>query len=191
MIYMGIFSRQKKIEQQESEPILDMEELVAEVDDAVKVLRDVVSAEQEELDRIVAASEEIEEDPQTLEQQYGDAQWLEDAYEGQLSVDVFTTEEDVLIYSAIAGVRPTDVDISINNDMVTIKGRRQLPLKEQVQEKYLQECHWGGFSRTIILPVVVRDETARAKMHDGILEIRIQKSGEERARTIPVQDAAA
>jgi len=150
-------------------------------------LRDVVG---EEGESVVAGEEEVQTTTdEQLAEQYGDAQWLDDAYEGQLSVDVATTPEDVVIYSAIAGVRPEDVDISINNDMITIKGRRQSPVTGGVEQQYLQECHWGGFSRTIILPVPVRDETAAAKMNNGILEVRIQRAGEERSRTIPVADA--
>lgn len=99
--------------------------------------------------------------------------WLGDDYEGELSVDVYQTAKEIVIKSTIAGIKPEDVDIAINNDMVTIRGARKQE-SEMVESDYLfQECYWGGFSRSIILPQPIRADKARADLENGILTIRL------------------
>ncbi len=95
--------------------------------------------------------------------------------EGQLTVDVFQTEEDVVIQSTIAGVNDKDLDISVTNEMVTIKGTRSPEQKIRSSDYYYQELYWGDFSRSIILPVDVDADNARASMKNGILTIRLPK----------------
>lgn len=155
----------------------EIEEIENEVGETKK-LRDVVNQDEEETDEV---------EHEDVESAYAGSEWLEEAFEGQLSVDVYQTEKEVVIVSAIAGVKPEDVDVSINNDMVTIKGKRRLREKIVADDYFLQECHWGGFSRTIILPVDVREDKVKATMSNGILEVRLEKSGKEKARTIPVE----
>lgn len=113
--------------------------------------------------------------------------WLEQSYEGQLAVDVFQTKDDVLVKSTIAGVRPEDLDIAINNDMVTIRGVRQQ--LEQVNEAdyFYQECYWGGFSRSIILPVDVHADRAKATLKNGVLTIRIPKVQKTKVQVVRVK----
>src|SRR3989344_4184428 len=87
--------------------------------------------------------------------------WLDEDYEeGQLSVDVFQTKDAIVIKSTIAGVKPEDIDISINNDMVTIRGKRQEEETISQDDYFYQECYWGGFSRSIILPTEIIPEKA-------------------------------
>lgn len=98
--------------------------------------------------------------------------WLEP--EGQLTVDVYETEGEIVVRSAIAGVKPEDLDISIENDILIIKGERK-EYQEEVKNYYYQECYWGKFSREIVLPEEVNSSKAAATMKDGILTIRIPK----------------
>ncbi len=96
--------------------------------------------------------------------------------EGQLAVDVIETPENIVIRSAIAGVKETELDIHVNEDMVTIRGERRmdpLPLNATV---HFEECFWGPFSRSIILPSKVKADEAEASMKNGILLITIPKS---------------
>jgi len=112
-------------------------------------------------------------------------EWLPDS-EGQLTIDVYQTPADIVIKSTIAGVSPEDLDITITNDMVTIKGRREKDEVISEGDYYYQECYWGGFSRSIILPVDVEAERAEAGMKNGILTIRLPKVEKIKTRKIKV-----
>lgn len=107
--------------------------------------------------------------------------------EGQLTIDVYQTDNDIVIKSTIAGVKPEDLDVSINNDMVSIRGERKN--EEQVSEEnyYYQECYWGNFSRSVILPVDVIADKSEASMKNGILTIRLPKADNTRAKKIQVR----
>jgi len=101
--------------------------------------------------------------------------WVQTEEEGQLSVDVYEKKDKLVIKSTIAGVKPEDLDISIDNDMVTIRGRRQEDEIERDRDYYHQECYWGSFSRTIILPTHVKGDEAEAIIKNGVLTITIPK----------------
>ena len=110
-----------------------------------------------------------------------------DDNEGQLTIDVYQTDTDIVIKSTIAGVKPEDLDVSINNDMITIRGERKQ--EEQVTEEnyYYQECYWGTFSRSVILPVDVVADKIEASMKNGILTIRLPKADNTRTKKIQVR----
>ncbi len=95
--------------------------------------------------------------------------------EGQLTVDVYQTPEMIVVKSTIAGVKPDDLDVSITNDMVTIRGTRRHDEETREEDYFYRECYWGSFSRSIILPVDVVADKAEASLKDGILTIRIPK----------------
>jgi HSP20 family protein len=113
--------------------------------------------------------------------------WAESGYEGELSVDVYQNEESLIIKSTMAGVKPEDLDITINNDLVTIKGSRYLDEQVRPEDYFYQECYWGGFSRSIILPVEVRSEAAQANLKNGVLTLILPKA--EKGKTISVDVA--
>ncbi|MBI4133623.1 Hsp20/alpha crystallin family protein [Candidatus Uhrbacteria bacterium] len=104
-----------------------------------------------------------------------DDRWLPHEPEGQLSVDVFETSETVVITAPIAGVKPEDLEIYISNDLVTIRGRREDAATEKAGTHLYQECYWGSFSRSIILPVHVSSESAEAVLKNGVLAITVRK----------------
>lgn len=107
--------------------------------------------------------------------------------EGQLTIDVYQTENDVVIKSTIAGVKPEDLDVSINNDMITIRGERKKEEDVSEENYYYQECYWGNFSRSVILPVDVLAEKIEASMKNGILTIRLPKSDTTKTKKIQVR----
>ena len=113
--------------------------------------------------------------------------WLDDNVEGQLSVDVYATEDEIVIKSTIAGVKPDDVDVSINNDMLTIRGSRQKEEEEEDEGRdyYYQECYWGSFSRSLILPVEVDADNVSALLKNGILTVRIPVA--QKAKNVSVK----
>jgi HSP20 family protein len=96
--------------------------------------------------------------------------------EGQLSVDVYQDEDNVIIKSTIAGVEPEDIDVSVDNDMVTIRGRRARNREIEEEDYFYQECYWGSFSRSIILPVEIRADQIDATIKNGILTVILPKA---------------
>lgn len=112
---------------------------------------------------------------------------VQDENEGQLTIDVYQTENDIVIKSTIAGVKPEDLDVSINNDMITIRGERRQDEQINTENYYYQECYWGGFSRSVILPVDVLPEKIEASMKNGILTIRLPKADTTRTKKIQVR----
>ncbi|MDP1845893.1 MAG: Hsp20/alpha crystallin family protein [Candidatus Moranbacteria bacterium] len=115
-----------------------------------------------------------------------DENWAGDS-EGQLTIDVYQTENDIVIKSTIAGVKPEDLDVSINNDMVTIRGDRKNEEKVEGENYYYQECYWGTFSRSVILPVEVLADKIEASMKNGILTVRLPKADTTKTKKIQVR----
>jgi HSP20 family protein len=112
--------------------------------------------------------------------------WME-GYEGQLAVDVYQTADDIVLKAPIAGVKPEDLEISITDEVVSIKGQRK-EVEEIVRENYFaQECYWGGFSRSYTLPVAVNSEKATAGLKNGILTVTIPKSEKTKTKTIEIK----
>ncbi|MFH1404971.1 MAG: Hsp20/alpha crystallin family protein [Patescibacteria group bacterium] len=101
--------------------------------------------------------------------------WLSDI-EGQLSVDVSETNDSIIIRSVVAGVKPEDIDISVTTDTITIRGERNQCDSQKNEVAHIQECFWGKFSRSIVLPQTVNTQSVDAKFKDGILTITLTKS---------------
>ncbi|MEA3272878.1 MAG: Hsp20/alpha crystallin family protein [Patescibacteria group bacterium] len=95
--------------------------------------------------------------------------------EGELSVDVYQNEKEIVIKTAIAGVSRKDLEISLNHDLLTIRGNRKL--EEDVDENnyFHQECYWGKFSRSLILPIEVEKHKTKAQLKNGVLTIILPK----------------
>jgi HSP20 family protein len=99
------------------------------------------------------------------------------AGEGQLSVDVVESHDEILVRSAIAGVEVGDLDITVTPDTVTIRGKREHGCETRDDEMvHVEECFWGAFSRSVVLPHAVRPENADASLKNGILTIRLKKA---------------
>lgn len=124
----------------------------------------------------------------TQSQDSDGSEWLEEGYEGQLSVDVYQTTDDVYIKSTIAGVKADDLDISINNDLVTIRGARHQEDKVDDNNYFYRECYWGGFSRSIVLPVEVKAEAAAATLKNGVLTLRLPKAEKDKVVNVGVEE---
>jgi len=93
--------------------------------------------------------------------------------DGQLAIDVFQSENEVIIQSIVAGVKPEDLDISIDKNSVSIRGRRERNRLTDREASLCQELYWGGFSRTIDLSDEIDPENAEAVTKNGILTIRL------------------
>ena len=107
--------------------------------------------------------------------------------EGQLTVDVYQNPSEIVIQSTVAGVDPDNLDISITADSVTIRGRREKMERVKDEDYFYQECYWGKFARSIILPQEVDTEEAVAAIKNGILTIRLPKLNREKTKKIKVK----
>ncbi len=107
--------------------------------------------------------------------------------EGSLTVDVYRDDGDIIIQSTIAGATAADIDITILNDMVTIKGARQPEAKVRQNNYYYQELYWGPFSRSIILPEEVDADAAKASMKNGILTIRLPTLEKSKTKRLKIE----
>jgi len=112
---------------------------------------------------------------------------IDDETEGQLAIDVYQTPDDIVIESAIAGVQPDDLDINVTNDSVTIKGKRR-HIREVEEKDYLyQECFWGKFSRSIILPQEIDPDKSTVTFKNGVLKIRLPKLNKKKVKKLKVK----
>lgn len=111
----------------------------------------------------------------------------DDLVEGALTIDVYQTDNDIVIVSTIAGVTAKDLDVSITNDMVTISGERKNSVKVKQENYFYQECYWGPFSRSVILPIDVDAEKSAAELKDGVLTITLPKSEKVKIKKIPIK----
>ena len=107
--------------------------------------------------------------------------------DGQLAIDVYQTPDEIVIESAIAGVKQEDLDIDISPDSITIRGKR-LKEKKVVDEDYFyQECYWGRFSRSVILPQEVDAEKAEASLKNGVLVVRLPKLDRQKYKKLKIK----
>jgi HSP20 family protein len=133
----------------------------------------------------VEMKEEKEKAPQEIQKlEIKNETWFET--EGELAIDVYQTENDLVIQSAIAGVKPENLDLTLEGDRLAIRGIREKPSVEQ-GDYFTQECYWGPFSREVILPVEVDPNRVEAELKDGILTIRLPKILREKIRKIKVK----
>lgn len=126
--------------------------------------------------------EEMDETEKTKEKSL-----TEDDSDGQLAVDVYHTNSDIIIKTMVAGIRPEDLDISITRDMVTIKGSREDVMNIDNDDYFHRELFWGSFSRVILLPQEVEIEEAEATERHGLLTIKLPKINKDRQAKLRVK----
>ena len=114
-------------------------------------------------------------------------EWDEDEnVPGQLAVDVYETKEKLVVKARTAGVNKGDLDVSISDNQLTIRGTLSSGSEEGVENYFLQECYWGEFSRSIALPVPVKEEEIEAVLKDGVLTISFGKQQQDTVKKIQV-----
>lgn len=107
--------------------------------------------------------------------------------EGQLIIDVYQTDSDIIIKSTVAGVKPEDLDITITDSTLTVKGERKKDTSISEENCFYQELFWGAFSRSVILPLDVDANKIKASIKNGILTIKLPKIEKEKAKSIKVK----
>lgn len=111
----------------------------------------------------------------------------EDAVPGQLAVDVYETKERLVVKARTAGVNKQDLDVSIADNTLSIRGTLSAGSEDQVENYFVQECYWGEFSRSITLPVPVKEEEIEAVLKDGVLTISFTKVKQDTVKKIQIQ----
>lgn len=111
---------------------------------------------------------------------------VEDDFPGQLAVDVYETEERLIVKARTAGVNKDELDVSISDGILTISGTLSSGDEADASNWHIQECYWGEFSRTLALPVAVKEDEVEAVLKDGVLTISFTKVKSEQAKKIQV-----
>lgn len=111
----------------------------------------------------------------------------DDDFPGQLAVDVYETEDQLVVKARTAGVNKEDLDVSISDGILTISGTLSSGDESGATNWHIQECYWGEFSRTLALPVPVKEDEVSAVLKDGVLTISFHKVKQEQAIKIPIQ----
>ena len=164
---LGFKKKNKKISQTEKQEELDAIDVVDE------------SPQEQDLAEVVKDKEGVDLSDGDFEEEDDEDEVGELSEDGQLSVDVWQDKHNIIIKSTIAGVEPEDIDITFDNDMLTIRGKRQKDTTIDEEDYFYQECYWGGFSRSIILPVPVNADKIKATIRNGVLTISLPKSNKD------------
>lgn len=114
--------------------------------------------------------------------------WDEDSdmVPGQLAVDVYETKEKLVVKGRVAGVNKSDLDVSIADNTLSIRGTLSAGNEDDVENYFVQECYWGEFSRSIALPVPVKEDEIEAVLKDGVLTISFTKMKQDSVKKIQV-----
>ncbi|MCE7936425.1 Hsp20/alpha crystallin family protein [Candidatus Saccharibacteria bacterium CPR2] len=140
-------------------------------------------------DELAAAflEEDTQSEPDNA-QAAGQDDWDEDdTIPGQLAVDVYETKEKLIVKARTAGVNKDDLDVSIADNTLTIRGTLSSGEEVEAENYHIQECYWGEFSRTLTLPVPVKEDEVEAVLKDGVLTISFNKVKQDTVKKIQIQ----
>lgn len=162
-------------------------------------LERLTGGNQNEMDRILDEDHQFgeeDDDLQVDEESYEEEEEFEsdthqNTQDGELPVDMYQTDDAIVIRALVAGVSPADLEISITRDMVTVRGARE-EFQEVHDDGYFhRELFWGSFSRTLLLPEEVAIDEAEAQEKHGMLEIKLPKLDKHRTTQLKVRTNAA
>lgn len=135
------------------------------------------------------ADEPATADPSASTQTDNADDWDEEQLQdmpGMLAVDVYETKEKLFVKARTAGVNRDDLDVSISDNTLTIKGTLSSGEEIDAENYHIQECYWGEFSRTLALPVPVKEDEVEAVLKDGVLTISFTKVKQETVKKISI-----
>jgi HSP20 family protein len=115
------------------------------------------------------------------------AGWLAPLGTEALAVDMYETDQDVIVKSSVPGIKPEDIDITITGDTLTIKGETKAEEKIERANYVRQERRYGAFSRSLTLPTTIVAEQAKAEFENGVLTLTLPKAEEVKPKTIKVK----
>ena len=114
--------------------------------------------------------------------------WPSSEEEGELAVDLYESKDELILQAVIGGVEIKELDISITNDMITVKGERERESKDKIEKVYYNECFWGPFSRSLILPQEINADKAKATIKNGLLTIHLPKLMKTKRKTLKIEE---
>lgn len=129
----------------------------------------------------------VENDAQEDETWQDEAEPATNGQDGELPVDMYQTDDTIVIRALVAGVSPNELEISITRDMVTIRGVREEYQEAHDDGYFHRELFWGSFSRTLLLPEEVAIDEAEAQEKHGLLEIKLPKLDKHRSTQLKVR----
>lgn len=142
---------------------------------------------EEELTAAFLGDEDLASPAAAPAQPVAEEEWDEnEAILGQLAVDVYETKEKLVVKARTAGVNKNDLDVSIADNTLSIRGTLSAGGEEDVENYHLQECYWGEFSRSLVLPVPVKEDEIEAVLKDGVLTISFTKVQQDTVKKIQV-----
>jgi len=165
---------------------VEAEELATEEDGDEQVEEVIIEEQVTEVPQVAPSFAKATEGKPAANDNNGNEEWMSD-FEGQLNIDMYQTKDNVIIKSTIAGVKPEDIDITVANDMVTIRGARKKEENIAQDDYFYQECYWGNFSRSVIIPVDIDSEQIEADLKDGILTVIIPKAAKAKTKKVKVK----
>lgn len=122
-----------------------------------------------------------------MAQKPADEHWMNHVEdEGQLAIDVYQTDDAIHLIAPIAGVSESNLEVTITDEIISIRGTRTQPAGVPMENFFIQECYWGSFSRSYVLPVAVDPDAAAASLKDGILTIRIPRIEKSKTRVLKI-----
>jgi len=153
----------------------------------------------DDLDRVLGDEHEFGDDELSVQDDYSEEEEWEDEelsagttdpQDGELPVDMYQTDDEIIIRAIVAGVDPSDLEISITRDMVTVRGTREEYQEARDDGYFHRELFWGSFSRTLLLPEEVAIDESEANEKHGMLEIRLPKLDKHRSTQLRVKTKA-
>jgi HSP20 family protein len=114
--------------------------------------------------------------------------WIEEeTEEAELTVDVYQTQNEIVIQTMVAGVKPDDLELTIARNMITIRGKREENRIINEEDYFTKELYWGSFSRTILLPQEVEPEESEAVEKHGLLTVKLRKIDKDKKTNVKVK----
>jgi HSP20 family protein len=105
----------------------------------------------------------------------------------RVDLDVYQDQSNVIVETEIPGVKPEEVNITVENDILTISGNKQDKKEVKREDYYRKEMRSGSFSRSVMLPMQVKNDQAKARFKDGVLKITLPKADETKSRKIKIE----
>ena len=142
---------------------------------------------EDELTAAFLGEEEIVQHQQVQQPIQQEDEWdEEEAVPGQLAVDVYETKDKLVVKARTAGVNKNELDVSISDNTLSIRGSLNAGYEEDVENYHLQECYWGEFSRSLVLPIPVKEDEIEAVLKDGVLTVSFTKVKQDTVKKIQV-----
>ena len=161
------------------------EDMLMEDELAAAFLEDDNTTIVDQEEKLAIESEDINQEPVSTDDEWENA----DEFPGQLAVDVYETADKLVVKARTAGISKSDLNVTISDNILTISGVLSGGEDEHTTCWHIQECYWGEFSRTIALPVQVKEEegSVKAELKDGVLTITFEKEKVEAPIKIAIQ----